>query len=59
MPEPRWRCRCARELIKRNDEQLQPHIQKLLTNMMDGNKTDSELDNDCPSLLLQVRILLC
>jgi hypothetical protein len=47
-------CRCAKQLLKRNEEQLQPGIQKLLTNMMDGNKTESELEGDYPTLLLEV-----
>ena len=47
-------CRCSTQIILRNEAQLQPYIQKLLTNLMDGNKTESAFEDDFAELLPQV-----
>ncbi|BDA45205.1 Sister chromatid cohesion protein PDS5 homolog A [Coccomyxa sp. Obi] len=47
-------CRCAAQLLRRNEQQLQHPIQRLLIDMMDGNAKDTELADDCQSLLHQI-----
>ncbi len=46
--------RCAAQLLRRNEQQLQHPIQRVLIDMMDGNAKDTELADDCQSLLHQV-----
>ena len=47
--------RCAAQLLRRNEQQLQHPLQRLLIDMMDGNAKDTELADDCQSLLQQVQ----
>lgn len=49
-------CRCAAQLVGRNEQQLQHPIQRLLTDMMEGNAKHSELNDDYQDLLYQVRL---
>ena len=48
--------RVARELLRRCSSQLGPGIQKLLTNMMDGDGTDKDLDCTYGDILVQVGV---
>lgn len=49
--------RLAQTLIHRNEARLQPSLQRFLTAVMDGQPTESELQEDYHHLIYQVPIL--
>lgn len=49
-----WGCRLAQELLRRTEPRVQPFLQKFLTNVLLGMRTDSELRDDCHALIFQV-----
>ena len=47
--------RLAQALIHRNEARLQPSLQRFLTAVMDGQPTESELQEDYHHLIYQAR----
>lgn len=50
--------RLAQALIHRNEARLQPSLQRFLTAVMDGQPTESELQEDYHHLIYQACIVL-
>ena len=52
-----WRsaaCRLTQQLLQRTEADVQPYLKKFLTNALLGLRTDSDLRDECHSLIFQV-----